>query len=111
NGEFIADFQILKSANLNTPCTGFHVRGEKNPIVLIGTGKAPIVFGPDKVKPGKWYRLRLKLEGPKATAKLTETQDANPQTKEATLESDAKGPVGVADFGTPMTFANFFVRQ
>jgi hypothetical protein len=111
NGEFIADFQLLKSANLNTPCTGFYVRGQTSPAVLIGTGRAPIVFGPDKVKLGKWYRLRLKLDGTKATATLTETQEANPQTLEATLEGPAKGPVGIADFGTPMTFANFFVRK
>jgi hypothetical protein len=86
------------------------VRGQATPAVLIGTGKAPIVFGPEQVKPGKWYRLRLKLDGSQATATLTETQEANPQTKEATLEGAAKGPVGVADFGTPVMFANFFVR-
>jgi len=111
NGEFIADFQLSKSADLTKPCTGFCVRGQATPAVLIGTGKAPVVFGPDQVKPGKWYRLRLKLEGSKATATLTETQEANPQTKEATLEAPAKGPVGIADCGTPMTFANFFVRE
>lgn len=111
NGEIIADFQLLKSASLNTPCAGFCVRGESHPAVLIGTGKAPIVFGPDKVKLGKWYRLRLKLDGKQATATLTETQDANPQVIEATLEGSVKGPVGIADFGTPVTFANFFVRE
>lgn len=111
NGEFIADFQLPKTADLTKACTAFHVRGEKNPTVLIGTGKAPIVFGPDQVKLGKWYRLRLKLEGPKATATLTETQDANPQTLEATIEESAKGPIGIADFGTPMTFANFFLHE
>ncbi len=111
NGEFIADFQLPKSADLTKPCTGFCVRGTNTPAVLIGTGNEPIVFGPDKVKPGKWYRVRLKLEGNKATATLTETQDANPQVLEATLEGPAKGPVGIADFGTPVTFANFFLRQ
>jgi len=55
--------------------------------------------------------LLLKLDGPKATATLTETQDANPQVIEATLEGSAIGPVGIADFGTPVTFANFFVRE
>ena len=111
NGEFIADFQLLKSANLNTPCTGVYARGATSPTVLIGSGKAPIVFGPDKVKLGKWYRLRLKLDGNQATATLTETQEANPQVQEATLEGKAKGPMGIADFGTPVTFANFFVRE
>lgn len=111
NGEFIADFQLLKSANLNTPCAGFCVHGETHPAILIGTGKAPIVFGPDKVKLGKWYRLRLKLDGKQATATLTETQDANPQVIEATLEGSTKGPVGIADFGISVNFANFFVRE
>jgi len=87
------------------------VRGSNTPAVLIGTGKAPIVFGPDKVQLGKWYRLRLKLDSQQATATLTETQEANPKILEATLEGPAKGPVGIADFGTPVTFANFFVRE
>lgn len=62
-------------------------------------------------KPGKWYRLRLKLDGKQATATLTETHEANPQTMEATLEAPAKGPIGLADLGTPVTFANFFLRE
>ncbi|WP_395746245.1 family 16 glycoside hydrolase [Prosthecobacter sp.] len=111
NGEFIADFQLPKGADLAQACAGLCVRGQKSPAVLIGAGKAPIVFGADKVKPGKWYRVRLKLEGSKATATLTEPQDANPQVQEGTLEASAKGPVGVADLGKPVTFANFFVRE
>jgi hypothetical protein len=110
-GEFIADFQVLKSADLNRPCAGFCVRGKSAPLVLVGTGSAPVVFGPDKVKPGKWYRLRLSLTGGKVTATLTEPQDANPQVMEATVELPAKGAVGIADFGTPVNFANFFVRD
>jgi len=111
NGEFIADFQLSKTADLSKPCTGICVRGQNNPAVLIGTGQAPIVFGPDQVKPGKWYRLRLKLDGKQATATLTETHEANPQTMEATLEAPAKGPIALADLGTPVTFANFFLRE
>ena len=110
NGEWVADFQLPKAADLTKPCTGFCVRGQAEPAVLIGSGKAPIVFGPEQVKPGKWYRLRLKLDGSQATATLTETQEANPQTKDAKIEGAAKGAVGVADFGTPVVFANFFVR-
>ena len=63
------------------------------------------------MKLGKWYRVRLKLDGTQATATLTEPQDANPQVIEATLESSPRGPIGIADFGTPVTFANFFVRE
>ncbi len=127
-GEFIVDFQLPKTVDLNKPCAGICVRGKNNPAVIIGTGKAPIVFGPDKVKLGKWYRLRLKLEGQRAllsdgvkpsyklgtskiTATLTETQGANPQAQEAPLEGQFQGRIGIADFGTPMTFANFFVRD
>ena len=77
-----------------------------------GTGKAPIGFAPpNKAKLSKWYRLRLKLDGPKATATLTEPQDSNPQVIEAALEGSPRGPVGIANFGTPETFANFFVRE
>ena len=111
NGEFIADLQLPKSAYLSNPCTGFCIRGEKNPAVLIGTSKAPIVFGPDKVKLGKWYRFRLKLNGRQATATLSETQEATPQALETTLECPTKGLVGIAEFGTPVAFANFFIRE
>src|SRR5262249_914350 len=86
NAEYIADFPLHKDADLSRASTGFCVRGEKTPAVLIGSGTAPIVLGADKVKPGKWYRVRLKLEGSKATATLTEPQDANPQVVESTLE-------------------------
>ena len=111
NGEYIADFQLPKDADLSRACSGFCVRGQAAPAVLIGSGTAPIVFGADKVKPGKWYRVRLTLNGRKATATLTEPQDANPQVVEGILEGAAKGPVGVADFGTAASFANFFVRE
>lgn len=111
NGEFIADFQLLKTADLTKDCVGFCVRGNPDPAVIIGTGSAPIVFGPDQVKLGKWYRLRLKLDGNNATATLTEPQDANPQTAEALIKGAAKGPVGPADLGQSVTFANFFVRE
>lgn len=111
NGEFIADFHLSKNADLTKACVGLCVRGETNPAVLIGTGKAPIVFGADKVKPGKWYRIRLTLDGSKVTATLTEPQDANPQVIETTLEGKAKGPVGIADLGTSTIFANFFLRE
>lgn len=111
DGEFIADFQLPKGADLSKPCTGFYVRGGDKPAVLIGAGSASIVFGADKVKPGKWYRVRITLASTKATATLTEPQDANPQAVEGTLENTAKGAVGVADLGSPVTFANFFVRE
>ena len=55
--------------------------------------------------------LRLKLDDKQATATLTETQNANPQVLEATLEGSPKGPVGIVDFGTAVTVANFFVRE
>lgn len=111
DGEFIADFQLPKNADLSKPCTGFYVRGSDKPAVLVGAGSAPIVFGADKVKAGKWYRVRLTLAGTKATATLTEPQDANPQVIEGTLENTAKGAVGIADLGSPVTFANFFIRE
>lgn len=111
NGEFIADFQLPKRADLTRACAAFHVRGESHPAVIIGTGKAPIVFGADKVKPGRWYRVRLTLDGSKATATLTEPQDANPQVVEGVLEGSATGPVAVADLGSPAIFANFFIRK
>lgn len=111
DGEFIADLQILKSADLAKDYAGFCVRGNPEPVVIFGTGSAPIVFGPDQVKPGKWYRLRLKLDGNKVLATLTEPQDANPQTAEALIKGNTKGPVGPADLGQPVTFANFFVRE
>lgn len=111
DGEYIADFQLPKDAVLTRACAGLCVRGQAAPAVLIGSGTAPIVFGADKVKPGKWYRVRLTLSGSKATATLTEPQDANPQVVEGRLEGAAKGPVGVADFGGAVSFANFFVRE
>ncbi|MBE2283953.1 MAG: DUF1080 domain-containing protein [Prosthecobacter sp.] len=111
DGEFIADFQILKTADLNKDYVGLCVRGNPDPVVIIGAGDAPIVFGPDKVKLGKWYRVRLKLDGNKATATLTEPQDANPQTAEGLIKGSAKGPVGPADLGQPVTFANFFIHE
>ena len=111
NGEFIADVQIPKDADLSQALAGFSVRGAERPIVIFGTGDAPIVFGADKVKPGKWYRLRLSLEGSHLKATLTEPQDANPQVVEANVNLPAKGPVGVADLGTSVTFANFFIRD
>ena len=111
NGEFIADVQIPKDADLSKPLAGFSVRGAERPVVIFGTGDAPIVFGADKVKPGKWYRLLLSLEGSQLKATLTEPQDANPQIVEANVDLPAKGPVGVADLGTSVTFANFFVRD
>ena len=93
------------------PAPDFCVHCETHPAVLIGTGKAPVVFGPDKVKLGKGYRLRLKLDGQQATATLTETQDTDPQVIEATLAGSPKDPVGITDFGTPVTFATFFIRS
>lgn len=110
DGEYIADFQLPKGADLSRPCAGFCVRGQASPAVLIGSGTAPIVFGSAQVKPGKWYRMRLSLSGSKATSTLTEPQDANPQIQQGTLPT-AKGPVGIADLGQPATFANFFVHD
>ncbi len=111
DGEFIADFQLPKNADLNRACTAFHVRSESKPAVLIGTGSAPIVFGAEHVKPGKWYRLRITLAGTKVTATLTEPQDANPQSLEGTLEAKGKGAVGVADLGHSLILANLFIRE
>ena len=39
------------------------------------------------------------------------TTPLDPQVMEATVELPAKGAVGIADFGTPVNFANFFVRD
>lgn len=111
DGEFIADFQLPKDADLTRPCAAFHVRGADKPAVLIGAGSAPMVFGADKVKVGKWHRVRITLSGNKAIATLTEPQDLNPQVLEGVVEGSARGPVGVADLGVPLTFANFFVRD
>lgn len=112
DGEFIADFQLPKNADLSKPCAGFCLRGEAKPAVQIGgsAGGAPVVFGADQVKAGKWYRVRAKLAGAQATVTLTEPQDANPQVVKATLSGKASGTVGVADLGVPVTFANFFIH-
>ena len=48
DGEFIADFQLSKTADLSKPCTAFCVRGKKTPAVLIGTGQAPSSSAPTR---------------------------------------------------------------
>lgn len=109
--EVIADVQLPKEADLSRPVAGLCVRGLSHPLVMFGQGKAPVVLGADKVKPGRWYRVKALLKGSTAKVLITEAQEANPQTFEVTVDMGARGSIGLADLTQEVTYANVFVRE
>ena len=48
NGEFIADFQLPKSADLTKPCSGFCVRGTNTPAAISAPAKPPSSSAPTR---------------------------------------------------------------
>jgi hypothetical protein len=111
DGQVICDVQIPKDADLSKPIAGLCVRGQTTPLVVIGAGKAAIVLGADQVQPGKWYRIKATLKGKSAKVVITEQQDANPRSFEATLEATDGGPIGLADYGVMLSYANVFISS
>ncbi len=110
--EVICDVNLPKDVDLSKPAAGLCVRGLSHPLVILGAGgKAPIMLGPDQVKPGKWYRIRALLKGNSAKVTITEAQDANPKTFEVTVDHSATGSIGLADLSQAAGYGNIFVRE
>lgn len=110
--EVICDVNLPRDADLTKPAAGLCVRGLSQPLVIFGAGgKAPIMLGAEKVKTGRWYRIKALLKGGTAKVLITEAQEANPQTFEATVEMSAKGSIGLADLSQAAGYANVFVRE
>lgn len=109
--EVICDVNLPKGCDLSKPVAGLCVRGLSHPLVMFGAGKAPIVLGTDKVKIGQWYRIKATLKGNQVQVLITEPQDANPQTFEATVDMGATGSIGLADLTQAVSYANVFVRD
>lgn len=109
--QVICDIQLPKGADLSKPCAGLYVRNNSRPLVLFGAGDSTIAIGSDKVKPNQWYRIKAIIKGNSVAVRLTESQEANPQTFEATVEMPAKGPIGLADFGTAVTYGNIYLAE
>ena len=109
--EIICDVNLPKDVDLSKPAAGLCVRGLSHPLVMFGAGKAPIVLGADKVKAGRWYRIKATLKGNKAQVLITEAQEANPQTFEATVDMGAQGSIGLADLTQAVSYGNIFVRE
>jgi hypothetical protein len=108
----ICDVNLPRDADLTKPAAGLCVRGLSQPLVIFGAGgKAPIMLGAEKVKTGRWYRIKALLKGGTAKVLITEAQEANPQTFEATVKMSAKGSIGLADLSQPAGYANVFVRE
>lgn len=110
--EVICDVNLPKDTDLAKPAAGLCVRGLSHPLVIFGSGgAAPVVLGADKVKAGRWYRIKAMLTGNKAKVVITEAQDANPQTFEVTVDHGARGSIGLADLTQAAAYANVFVRE
>ncbi len=109
--EVICDVQLPKDADLNKPVAGLCVRGLSHPLVMFGAGKAPVVLGAGKVKPGQWYRVKAALRGGKAEILVTEAQEANPQRFEVSVDMGARGSIGLADLAQAAGYANIYVRD
>jgi hypothetical protein len=111
DGEWIADVNLPKEADLTKAWAGLCVRGMEKPLIVFGAGEAPFVLGPDQVKAGGWYRCRVRLAGQRVVLTVSEPQDANERVFEAVVEMPGSGAVGAADLGWGVGFANFHVRE
>jgi hypothetical protein len=110
--EVICDVNLPKDVDLSKPAAGLCVRGLSHPLVIFGAGgKAPIMLGPDQVKPGKWYRIKALLNGNSAKVIITEAQDAHPKTFEVNVDHSATGSIGLADLSQAAGYGNIFVRE
>lgn len=110
--EVICDVNLPKDVDLTKPAAGLCVRGLSHPLVEFGAGgKAPIMLGPDKVKAGRWYRIKATLTGKKAKVLITEAQEKNPQTFETEVDMNLKGRIGLCDLTQAVSYANIFVRD
>lgn len=112
NCEVICDVNLPKDVDLSKPAAGLCVRGLSHPLVIFGAGgKAPIMLGPDQVKPGKWYRIKALLQGNSARVIITEAQDAHPKTFEVNVDHSATGSIGLADLSQAAGYGNIFIRE
>ncbi|MES2595753.1 MAG: DUF1080 domain-containing protein [Verrucomicrobiota bacterium] len=110
--EIICDVNLPKTTDLEIPAAGLCVRGLSHPLVMFGKGgKAPIMLGPDKIQPGRWYRIKATLQGKKAKVLITEAQEKNPQTFEVEVDMNLKGRIGLSDLTQAVSYANIFVRD
>ncbi len=110
--EVICDVNLPKDVDLSKPAAGLCVRGLSHPLVIFGAGgKAPVMLGPDQVKPGKWYRIKALLNGNSAKVIITEAQDAHPKTFEVNVDHSATGSIGLADLSQAAGYGNIFVRE
>ena len=109
--EVICDVQLPKDTDLGKPAAGLCLRGHSHPVVMLGQGEAPVVLGPDQISPGKWYRIKASLQGDKLKVLVTETQEANPRSFEATVDRNPRGNIGLADLAQPVVYGNVNVRE
>lgn len=110
DGEVICDVNLPKNADLSKAVAGLYVRGQETPLVVFGQGKGAVVLGAEKVKTGKWYRIKATLKGKAAKVVITEAEDANPQAFEVSLDQAGEGAIGLADLGQPAGYANVYLR-
>ncbi len=112
NCEVICDVNLPKDVDLSKPAAGLCVRGLSHPLVIFGAGgNAPIMLGPDQVKPGKWYRIKALLQGNSAKVIITEAQDAHPKTFEVNVDHSTTGSIGLADLSQAAGYGNIFIRE
>lgn len=110
--EIICDVNLPKKVDLTKPAAGLCVRGLSHPLVMFGSGgQAPIMLGPDKVQPGRWYRVKAMLKGGSARVVVCEAQDKNPQSFEVSVDMGASGRIGLSDLTQAVGYANIFVRS
>jgi hypothetical protein len=111
DGEIICDINLPKGTDLTKPAAGLCVQGSNRPLVLFGQGDAALTLGGDKIKVGQWYRIKATIKGSQVKVLITEAAEANPQSFELTLDKPTKGPIGLADQGQAVQYANIYVRD
>jgi hypothetical protein len=111
NGEFIADFQLLKSADLSNTL-------HRHSACVAKKSRRPHRHrqSPHRLR-SRQSETRQMVSPPPQTRRHQSHRHPhrNPGRQSAGDRSHTRRPsqrpVGIADFGTPVTFANFFVRE
>jgi hypothetical protein len=97
------DFELIWDARVANKPAGTVT----SPLRVRGV-ELPSAFAAASVPTDKWQRYKLTMKRRKAILQV-----GNSTPVEATLPNSvpASGPVGLLDTGTPMEFANFYVRE
>ena len=95
--ELIWDARVAEKGGVTVP-SGLRLRG----------AELPAAFAAASAPTDKWQRYKLTVKGREATLQVG---DAAPIKATLPESRPASGPVGLVDTGTPMEFANFYVRE